>query len=275
MRTALLVATLLWSSLGRAANIIVPDDHATIQAAIDAATSFDTIQVRPGTYPEALVIPNRTVVIEGLGGDPVVAPGPTGRAFFVKGDVASLTLRDVDIDGARIGVLATVSRLELERVDITHCVKGVIVTATYLVIGDSSITGCSSLGLRASGPHPYVVGLTASNNAGGGAKIKNKTRDQIAGSGTIQDSLFNDNGGSGLIYIDRYTSSITGSEASRNGKSGFYVVAKLLGVGLDDNQADDNGLYGFRTRGEPYDEATIIANGNSATGNGVQDYLIQ
>jgi hypothetical protein len=63
MRTALIGLALLWSSLARAAIIIVPDQYPTIQAAVEAATSFDMIQVRPATYAEALVLGNKTVVI--------------------------------------------------------------------------------------------------------------------------------------------------------------------------------------------------------------------
>jgi len=39
-----------------AAEIIVPDDYATIQAAIDNAGTDDTIRVYAGTYAEAIVV---------------------------------------------------------------------------------------------------------------------------------------------------------------------------------------------------------------------------
>ena len=42
--------------------IIVPDHYATIQLAVDAATSGDTIQVRPGEYIENVVIDGKSSI---------------------------------------------------------------------------------------------------------------------------------------------------------------------------------------------------------------------
>ena len=47
LRLALVLAA---SQSVHAATIRVPDDHAKIQAAIDAAEPCDTIEVAPGTY---------------------------------------------------------------------------------------------------------------------------------------------------------------------------------------------------------------------------------
>lgn len=48
----------------KAATIIVPDDYSTIQAAINAANSGDTVFVRTGTYSERLVV-NKTISLTG------------------------------------------------------------------------------------------------------------------------------------------------------------------------------------------------------------------
>ena len=50
MRTAVLAVTAALVFPARAEIIIVPDDHASIQAAIDVAIAGDVIRVRPGTY---------------------------------------------------------------------------------------------------------------------------------------------------------------------------------------------------------------------------------
>jgi len=278
MRTALIGLALLWSSLAHAAIIIVPDQYPTIQAAIDAATSFDTIQVRPGLYQEALVIGNKSVVIEGLGGDPAIIPeGLTQKGLVMVGDVAQLTLRDINIFGGRIGVFAKVYKVDLERVGISGSLKGSRLEATYLSVTDSYFNNTWSTGLTASAPSPHLVRVTASRNRREGAKITNRTRNGITGTGMVEDCVFEENGQNGLVYVDRYSSGITGCEANRNGKAGISVVSKLNGVSLADNQADDNDTYGLRLRGNQllYTETDLINAGNSATGNGVQNFYIQ
>ncbi|MDP7070432.1 MAG: right-handed parallel beta-helix repeat-containing protein [Phycisphaerales bacterium] len=56
------------TALAEARSIRVPDDAATIQAAIDAAVSGDRIIVGAGTYREAIDLRNRTVVLDGEAG---------------------------------------------------------------------------------------------------------------------------------------------------------------------------------------------------------------
>ena len=48
--------------------LTVPTDHATLQAAIDAAQAGDVICAQPGTYPENLDLSGKAVTLLGLGG---------------------------------------------------------------------------------------------------------------------------------------------------------------------------------------------------------------
>ena len=60
-----------------AAEISVPTDYATIQEAIDAAQSGDTITVAGGSYPEKLNI-DKSVTLQGDGTYPVINPAVNG-----------------------------------------------------------------------------------------------------------------------------------------------------------------------------------------------------
>ncbi len=60
----LLVALLVLSPLCFADDIYVPDDHGTIQGAMDAAQDHDTIIVRPGTYYENIKFYNKEIVLK-------------------------------------------------------------------------------------------------------------------------------------------------------------------------------------------------------------------
>ncbi|MDH3713573.1 MAG: hypothetical protein OET44_06955, partial [Gammaproteobacteria bacterium] len=52
LRSMLLIAGCHLASTAGAATLNVPSDHATIQAALDAAAAGDSIVVEPGTYIE-------------------------------------------------------------------------------------------------------------------------------------------------------------------------------------------------------------------------------
>src|SRR5262245_54984398 len=75
----------LWTMLGSAAATLrVPQEFPTIQAAIDAAPSGDTVEVAPGTYRENLVIA-KSLVLRSTGGAAltVIDGGRTGLVVVV------------------------------------------------------------------------------------------------------------------------------------------------------------------------------------------------
>jgi hypothetical protein len=57
------------------ATLRVPDDHATIQAAVDAATPGDLVLVAPGTYGEAVTVETDELTIRGLDRNEVILDG--------------------------------------------------------------------------------------------------------------------------------------------------------------------------------------------------------
>ncbi len=91
-----LLTVSLCASFAFAATINVPVDHSTIQAAINAASNGDTINVAAGTYNENVVINNKqNIVIQGAGDTTIVEPA-SGIGFTIT-DSDDITIRDLKI----------------------------------------------------------------------------------------------------------------------------------------------------------------------------------
>jgi len=109
------------------ATIVVPDDYRTIQDAINAAKSGDTVFVRSGIYVESLTV-NKAIAIIGEGCETTIldASGYDGIMVFADG----VTLRGFTIKNADCGVY-------LESNDNT-VTKNIIVNSSYhsiMVVG--------------------------------------------------------------------------------------------------------------------------------------------
>ncbi len=70
----------LFASSGRAMVINVPNDHATIQAALNAAGAGDTVEVETGVYNERVTFP-----ASGTSGSPIVLAAKAGHTPVIDG----------------------------------------------------------------------------------------------------------------------------------------------------------------------------------------------
>ena len=95
-----------------ASNVLrVPEDYATIQAAISAAEAGDVIQVQAGTYAENLIL-DRPIVLTAASFDPVnpanntaIIEGGGGVAITIPSDLTQMpTIRGFVIRGNNIGI---------------------------------------------------------------------------------------------------------------------------------------------------------------------------
>jgi len=78
VRSVAALVALMVASLSYAAELIVPTQYPTIQAAINAAESGDIVTVRPGTYNERLDIGGRNITLRSLLGPTATIIDPQG-----------------------------------------------------------------------------------------------------------------------------------------------------------------------------------------------------
>lgn len=105
----LLIGNTMSASLP-AAVLQVPADHPTIQAAIDASNSGDTVQIAPGLYQEHLLIRRKDLTLSGSPGATIQAVDGMpailgyGTVFMVGIDQCNnVVLRGLTFDGDRLG----------------------------------------------------------------------------------------------------------------------------------------------------------------------------
>jgi Right handed beta helix region len=105
LQTCLTVCLLLLlPSRALAETLHVPQDHETIQAAVDAAADGDTILVHAGTYAEAVAITGKTnLVLRGVGKVFVDPPGADGITLTGCDTCTVEKLRVIDaVNGVRL-----------------------------------------------------------------------------------------------------------------------------------------------------------------------------
>nr|WP_280904423.1 right-handed parallel beta-helix repeat-containing protein [Methanobacterium petrolearium] len=206
----------------------------TITAAINALTSWGTINVASGTYNENLVI-NKTINLKGSGENTVLTPSNlenpiinitiSGNASVISGFIISgaTTSSAIDISGA----------------------SGCTVT-------NNNITG-NQIGIRVSGSSNTISSnnISGNNNGvycdGNNQKIKNNTITQSSTGVTvensenveIEDNRITSNAGTGVTIKNSNNTAIKGNNISDN-HDGVEISDNSAGNVVDDNTITDN-----------------------------------
>lgn len=183
LSSGLLLLAALASIPAHAANLFVPDQHPTIQAAVDAASPGDRILVGPGEYAGAWI--NKWVKISGAGDDTVInegfAPAPFWTAFQIVSGADKTEITDLTIAlSAPPGVMTT--GIYVQPFPSHAPIKGVIRNVKFIDIAravrilNSSgwiITDNTIFGLRDPYPSSLAIGIWLQNT--GNSLVANNT----------------------------------------------------------------------------------------------------
>jgi len=194
------LGALLLAVPAHAADIFVPGDHATVQAALLAAEPSDVIHVGPGTWNGPFQMLKPGVTLRGAGADLTVLDGqgaPTtlsvaGVVFFI-----GVSIEDLSITGGQKGLDATPGSLVFVRRCTVRDNAGIGIAGPAIQVSDSLVSGNGSHGLA---EFQYLVGSVVRDNGAWGAISV-----QGAGSSAprIWDSTFTGNalGGARLTTV--------------------------------------------------------------------------
>ncbi len=160
------------------ATITVPDDYSTIQAAVTAANSGDTVYVRVGTYYEHVTI-GKSLTLQGEDRDTtIVNGGGSGNTIYISAD--HVTLESLKITNGENGV-----RLPSEVYESHLTIRNVIIdsnancgirdchTGGYWVIEDCIISNNGGSGFHQAHQfhHSVIRNCEIFGNGGGGFEI--------------------------------------------------------------------------------------------------------
>ncbi|MBT8484083.1 MAG: hypothetical protein HKO59_02510 [Phycisphaerales bacterium] len=188
MASALFVTTPLL-----AADILVPADHATIQAAIDAANDGDVVVVSPGTYPEMIDFDGKPITVRSTGGALVTTINAKGAGSVVTCDDAETD--DTVLDGFTLtGGIGTL----LGGLRSGGAILNSISDATFrnlIITGNTARNGAAIFNFVAD---PTLVNCLIYDNVGtafskGGA-ILNDTSNPVLKNCTITENSADDGG---------------------------------------------------------------------------------
>ncbi len=299
MRTKLLVFTLFAISAPlptNAADIRVPEDHKTIQLAIDAATAGDTIIVAPGTYKERIRL-KEDVALKSAGDN------SNGKLGLQR---AEATIIDGGGDGERPGVamaqgstidgftvtnVGTYDDALWEKHHATHGeqqayehigelgtpgigVIGVNCTISHNIVHHIGYTGIAIQGVDGKGCSPHVYRNFCYRNMGGGigAMLKSTAvieenacfQNYYAGIGhsnaspTVINNRCYENIRAGIGISEGACPLVRGNKCYKNRRAGIGIRTEASTQPIvDGNECYENDMAGIGTRAKA---APIIRN---------------
>ena len=247
-RFTLFIALFLFTTESiTAATIKVPQDYATIQEAIDAASPSDKIRVREGTYVENINI-NKSIQVRGTANARIVAADDSQPAVRISATDA--TFRRFEVRGGR-GVLIEFA--------------GTGVTLDRLLVSASLSEGITLNG----GEGCHVKKCKSFENIGAGILLSGSIQPDGNVGYEVKSCSIDRNGSQGIKLLDSSGGVIQRCKIAQNGRDGI-LIDNSSDVTLLDNDSSSNAAAGYRIIAA---SVRIIVDGNKATGNVYDGYV--
>jgi len=258
-------------------SLIVPDDHPTIQSAIDAAAKEDVILVRAGVYEEFLVLAGKTLELRGEAMQETIVQYPPEGVTWGKADLVSV------VDGSDVFILNftfahagdgpsepegrdELVKLNGGRLELRDCrlqgggkVNGVRVFSGELSVRQSQVER-AYFGIGLVNPESFgsIVEVTLMDTvktaivlqaaAAGevvGAKIRDSGRRGIevidlGSEAVIRDCLVEGSQYSGIWFREGATGLVEKNVSLENGSSGIYIADQTTNPVVKANECRTN-----------------------------------
>lgn len=276
------------------ADVVVPDDYSTIQAAVDAADSGDTVLVDGGTYVEEVLI-EKGLTLRGQDGATVKAPSSPSEEGIVRAkgdikvDIESLTIdgagnkppasdyNGILYDGAR-GTITdnTVKRVREDPLAGYQSGTGISITdSDNIKIRDNEVSDYQKTGILVSGEETKAdVRENTVTGPGVQGTIAPNGIDMDFASGIIQENVVSDHGydaggpvvGAGIITSPSDNIKIQ-KNTLENNEAGIFPIG-------DGNKVQNNEISNGRANGSKEGDWAIIFFGdnNKAVNNTITNY---
>ena len=226
--------------------LVVPDQHPTIQAAINAARAGDTIRVKAGTYSESARL-IEGIRLMGEGKDVVkVRSSATNSTLncdgIKRGFISGLTFEHADKSNSEGSRFAVVSLSDGCAVEITDC---------RIQMGDGS-------GITVANGSPKISDCILEKNGRNGIAV--------TGSNARPEILRNQcrfNGQDGILFLQAAAGMVQNNVCETNGNNGIVAGGAGTRPTLTGNQCLGNSHDGI----ELGDSATGEVRGNTCDGN--------
>lgn len=248
-------------------DVVVPDDFATIQSALDTGVDLDgdgrlEVLVRAGTYAESVLVTRSDVALVGESSQTTLLVGTSSAPPLRVEDAARVELRMLgllaqpQLDGL---VLRGVRDATLEKLHATQCRNGFVLARCARVelrscvaeqgLADGfRVTSCAELLLQ---------GCESRDNLGNGLRIA-----RARGVGLLECTLAG-NGLAGLAWRDVLEGVVLGSAATANRTEGMHLE-RVVRSSFRSNRVSENlgdGLQGLDTLKNLFSKNLVVDNG--------------